>query len=271
MEAMVTGVEEASSDLSVEDIQANLSTEVWGQSLVLLARTESTNVEARNLAKSGAPEGTVVVADYQTAGRGRLGRRWEAPPGTSILASLVFCPDLEPHQAQRLTMICGLAAVDAIERVTGLDAKLKWPNDLLLGRGKVGGILTDLELEDDGVDFAIVGMGLNVNLRPEQISSPLVPATSLSHQLGRTVARVPLLCRFLESVESYYVALCSGYVPHQAWSAALTTLGQRVRVRLSDSEIVGIAEGVDDNGALLVRRDNGQLRAVWAGDVTLRD
>jgi BirA family biotin operon repressor/biotin-[acetyl-CoA-carboxylase] ligase len=254
--------------LAVESIQAGLATEKLGRNLVFLARTESTNTEARRLAESGAPEGTVVVADFQTAGKGRLGRRWEAPPGTSILMSLVLRPDLEPQQAQRLTMICGLGVVDAIKATSGLDAALKWPNDVLVRGEKIGGILTELGLAGNGLEFAVVGVGLNVNMRPEVIPNPLVPATSLSHILGRSVERAPVLCSFLKAVEQRYFALRSGYLPHEEWSALLATLGHTVRVRSSHSEIRGLAEGVDENGALLVRLDDNTLTTVWAGDVT---
>lgn len=261
--------------LSTERIRAGLTTDFMGRNLVYLPEVGSTNDKARELAGAGAPEGTLVIADHQTAGRGRLGRRWEAPFGAGLLMSLVFRPTLGPHQMQWLTMICGLAVVDSVESETGLQAALKWPNDVVVGGAKAGGILTEFELggvqPDSQVDWAVVGIGLNVNLDPSQLPGDLlVPATSLSQVLGRQVARLPLLWAFLEALEARYLVLESGHSPHQEWAERLVTLDRPVTVSTSDRVLEGVAEGVDANGALLVRLANGGLETVVAGDVTLR-
>ena len=133
--------------LSANAIREGLGTRFVGRNIVYRTEIGSTNDEARRLAGAGAPEGTLVIADYQRRGRGRLDRGWAAPPGSSLLLSLVFRPELAAHQAQRLTMCCGLAAVDAIEQETGLSAGLKWPNDVVIGGAKAGGILTEIELD----------------------------------------------------------------------------------------------------------------------------
>jgi BirA family biotin operon repressor/biotin-[acetyl-CoA-carboxylase] ligase len=258
--------------LSVEGIQAGLGTGLVGQNVVYLPETGSTNDEARRLAEAGAPEGTLVITDHQTAGRGRLSRRWEAPPGCCLLMSLVFRPELAPHQIQRLTMICGLALVGAIESGTGLAVGLKWPNDAVLGDGaKVAGILTEIGLSVSRVDYVVVGIGLNVNLDPDRLPGDLLaPATSLSRALGRPVARLPLLQGFLRAVEGRYLALKAGRSPHAEWAEKLVTLGKQVRVSGAGRVLSGVAEGVDADGALLVRLQDGCLEAVLAGDVTLR-
>jgi BirA family biotin operon repressor/biotin-[acetyl-CoA-carboxylase] ligase len=248
-----------------------LETEFVGQNLVYRKQTGSTNDEARLLARAGAPEGTLVVADYQSSGRGRLERRWEAPAGSSLLLSLIFRPHLVAHQVQRLTMICGLAVTDAIKAETGLQVGLKWPNDLVIGGAKLGGILTEIELEGREVEYAVVGIGLNVNLDPEQLPENLLVApTSLSQVLGREVPRLPLLRRLLESIEERYTALRVGRFPQTEWTTRLVTLGQRVTVSATGACVEGVAEGVDDDGALLVRRADGRLATVLAGDVTTR-
>lgn len=267
--------------LSAERILAGLGTRFVGRSLCYLAETESTNDEARRLAAAGAPDGALVVADHQTAGRGRLGRRWEAPPGCCLLLSLLFRPDepgpatvagpaLAPHQVQRLTMICGLAAVDAIEATAGLEAGLKWPNDLVLGGAKAGGMLTEVHFSGDRFDHAIVGLGLNVNLDPALLGALPAPATSLSHELGRPLPRLPLLWAFLYAVETRYLALRSGRSCHDEWARRLVTVGRPVTVAAPGRVLEGIAEGVDADGALLVRLADGRLETVLAGDVTLR-
>lgn len=248
-----------------------LETEFVGQNLVYRPAIGSTNDEAKRLARAGAPEGTLVLTDYQTSGRGRLDRRWEAPAGSSLLMSLVFRPHLAAHQVQRLTMICGLAAVDAIEAETGLKVGLKWPNDLVIGEAKLGGILTEIELDGSRVDYAVVGIGLNVNLDPGQLPPDLLVApTSLSRVAGRKVARLPLLWELLRAIEVRYKALRAGQSPQAEWAARLVTLGQPVAVSAIDSCLEGVAEGVDDDGALLLRLPDGRLETVRVGDVTLR-
>jgi len=168
-------------------------------------------------------------------------------------------------------MMCGLATADAIEAETGLAAGLKWPNDLLIGDRKVGGILTEVELHGEQVDFAVVGIGLNVNLDVAALSGPLLArATSLSVDLGRPVARLPLLLALLSRVDARYISLrTNGARLHEEWAARLRTTGRPVVVATGESEWTGIAEGVDEDGALLVRAPGGELRRVLAGDVTL--
>jgi BirA family biotin operon repressor/biotin-[acetyl-CoA-carboxylase] ligase len=258
--------------LSTELIRSGLDTAFIGCNLVYEHQIGSTNVEASQLARAGAPEGTLVIADYQSAGRGRLARRWLAPQGSSLLLSLVFRPEIRPSQAQRLTMICGLAAAAAVRSEFDLPIDIKWPNDLLCDGAKVGGILTELALTQHQIDFAVVGLGLNVNLDPTQLREDmLMPVTSLSHELGRSVARLPLLWAYLAEVELRYVALMAGHSPVTEWTEYLVTLGQQIRVSESGGVLEGVAEMVDAEGALLVRTMDGELRRVVAGDVTLRE
>jgi BirA family biotin operon repressor/biotin-[acetyl-CoA-carboxylase] ligase len=236
-----------------------------------LPYTGSTNDDARRLAVAGAPDGSLVLADYQSAGRGRLDRSWDAPAGSGLLLSLLFRPALAARDIQHLTMLCGLATADAIEAQLGLRAGLKWPNDVLIGERKVGGILTEVELDGEHVEFVIVGIGLNVNLDVAALPGPLLArATSLSAELGRPVARLPLLLALLAGIEARTIALLSGGAgPHREWSARLVTTGRPVVVDTGEGEWTGIAEGVDEDGALLVRPPGGEPRRVIAGDVTL--
>jgi BirA family biotin operon repressor/biotin-[acetyl-CoA-carboxylase] ligase len=262
---------EVKDALSARSIEAGLDTKTMGRNLLYLAETRSTNDEARKLADAGVAEGTLVITDYQSAGRGRLERRWEAPPGSSLLTSLIFRPALAPGQLQRLTMICGLAVLDAIEVETGLRAGLKWPNDVVIGDAKVGGILTESGFRGERVEYVVVGVGLNVNLEPDKLGEGLLmPATSLAAAVGRKVARLPLLWAFLHAVEERYERLGCGDSPQQAWAERLVTVGRRVRVSAAGAVLQGIAEGVDGDGALLVRLANGEVQRVVAGDVTLR-
>lgn len=242
------------------------------RNLVALPCTTSTNDVAKEMAHRGAPEGTVVVADEQTAGRGRMERRWSAPPGTCLLCSILFRPSMVPSQVNRLTMLCSMAAADAIEDVAGLEVSLKWPNDLVVRSPnwrKLAGILTETGLEGERVAFVVVGIGVNVNVSAEVLPDLAPNATSILAEIGREVERAELLAALLANVETRYEGLRSGESPQAEWATRLVTLGNRVRVTTSDGLFTGLAEAVDENGALLLRMPDGTLRRLWAGDVTL--
>ncbi|MFQ5858746.1 MAG: biotin--[acetyl-CoA-carboxylase] ligase, partial [Anaerolineae bacterium] len=231
----------------------------------------STNVIAKTMAAKEAAEGLVILTDEQTAGRGRHGRSWEAPAGSSILMSLLFRPRLRAGDANLLTMIISLAAIDGIGEVTGLEAALKWPNDVLINDLKVGGVLTESSLIGDRLEYAVVGLGLNVNFDPASVAGIPPTASSLMVALGRSVDRLALVRAILEAADRRYRALAAGRSPSQEWSQCLTTIGQRVRVTLPDETMEGTAESVNGQGSLFLRRDDGALVEIAVGDVvTLR-
>jgi len=237
-----------------------------------LPTTGSTNDVARDLAEKGAPEGTIVIAESQIKGRGRLGRTWHSPLGAGLYFSIVLRPRLDPSDLPKITLLAGTAVAESIEKTTGLHPVIKWPNDLLVGDRKVGGILTELVMKGERLEYAIVGLGLNVNLdfTPPEVAFLREQATSLARELGAPVAREPLLACILNRLEVHYLALCDGWSPHQAWAARLVTLGQRVAVSGPGDELEGWAEGVDPDGGLLLRLKDGQVVRVLAGDVSLR-
>lgn len=265
--------------LDLDVIGADLEASWLWQDIVYRHRVESTNDLAKELGTDGALEGTVVVAEEQTAGRGRLGRRWLSPYGTSLLCSMLFRPALQPIQAHRLTMLCSMAAADAIEEVTDLSVQIKWPNDLIVGSAgphreprrwhKVAGILTESGLTNGHLDFVVVGIGVNVNVLPGEVAELSPRATSLLTETGSELDRSDLLLRMLRKVETRYAPLKRGENPHREWSQRLATLGQEVHVDQSGGSLVGVAEGVDPNGALLLRTREGSLERILAADVTL--
>lgn len=257
-------------ELTAQTILNGLRTDWLARNVVFFEMTNSTNTVASRLAQQGAPEGTLVIADEQTAGRGRLGRPWVAPHGTCLLFSLLFRPSLEARRAQGLTMVCGLGLRQAVRGVTGLPAQLKWPNDLLLHGRKAGGMLTELSAQAGHLDYVVAGIGLNVNVDAAQLP-PEFHATSLLTELGHSVSRVALLQRALEEIEARYHELQAGVWPLQEWAAALDTLGQRVRLNTTQGALDGRAESVDEEGALLVRQDDGSVRRVLVGDIGLPD
>ncbi len=241
-----------------------------------LPSTTSTNDVARDLAARGAPEGTVVIADYQTAGRGRLGRRWLAPPGTSLLCSLVFRPPLGleplPHPTD-LTMLCALAAANAVEKTAGLPVSLKWPNDLVVVREeswrKLGGLLAETGVSGDRLEFIVVGVGINVNVPAETLPELAPDATSILAETGRETDRDLLLDQFLNEVASRHERWRAGERPWAEWAARLATLGRAVRVVTAEGERHGIAEAVDEEGTLLLRTPDGAFHRIRVGDVLL--
>ncbi len=252
--------------LTPEGIRDALHTKLLGQHVVYHEAIDSTNTLAKALAQRGAEEGTLVIAEEQTAGRGRLGRRWLAPRGSSLLFSLIFRPDLPAERAQGLTMVCGLGTCQAISALSGLPAKLKWPNDVVLHGRKVGGILTEASTTGMRVDYVVVGIGLNVNLDVATLPADF-NATSISNELGRALSRSSLLQTILGQIERRYLMLRAGEWPAKDWAATLETVGQRVKLCATQGILEGIATAVDEEGALVLRLDNGQLRKVHVGDI----
>lgn len=234
-----------------------------GRQVVYRDAVPSTNLLARTLARAGAADGTLVLTDDQTHGRGRLGRRWVVPPRSGLTVSIILCVAAE-YPLHALTPAVALAVFATVDGYAPRRVSLKWPNDVLLDGAKVCGILVELD-ERDGGWTAIIGIGLNVNAAPD-----LPTATYLAAALGAPVPRELLLLTLLSHLE-HYVNLLED-VPDSvlaAWRDRLVTLGQRVRVRTPRGEIVGTALDVDGDGSLIVRADDGARHTVRAGDVTL--
>ena len=251
----------------------------FGREFRYFREVGSTNDVALAAARSDVPEGLVVVADRQSAGRGRLQRRWEAPVGSSLLMSLLFRPP-EPfaYFAGRITMVCGLSLVTAVDAVAGVAARLKWPNDLIHeavdASGvwlKLAGMLSEVVLSDAGQPVAlIVGLGVNVNVAAGDLPVLAPNAGSLSALTGAEVSRVDLLDTLLGGIESRYADLLRGVDPEPAWREQLAWLGRPVVVDGADGTIQGMAEDIDAEGALVLRLPSGETRRFLAGDVSLR-
>ena len=242
----------------------------FGKRVFHFFKTDSTNRVAMELGYSGEPEGTVVLAEAQSAGRGRSGRIWHSEKGTGLYFTILLRPRLSPAQAPLLTMLAGLSAQTAIAAQTGLVAELKWPNDLLLGGKKLGGILTEMHAEPSAVRFVIVGIGLNVNQEkfPSELSST---ATSIRKESGKLSYRLELLARLLTQFESDYNRFLRegpAFVVERFESVSSFAKGRRVRVDTGTESYAGVTAGLSADGLLLVQRDGGPLSTVIAGDVT---
>jgi BirA family biotin operon repressor/biotin-[acetyl-CoA-carboxylase] ligase len=254
--------------LSESAITSALQTSFIGRRVICYCCLTSTMEAAREEARQGAVEGTVVIADEQTAGRGRLGRSWLSPPG-NIALSVVLYPRLSDLPA--LIMLASLAVVHCIKNVTGLAANIKWPNDILLNGRKVCGILIENDVQGNRVNYSIIGIGINVNLRPTEFPEIGPVATSLSRELGTDVSRLSVVRSLLVEIDQLYLALLAGESLYEEWYDNLITLGNRVTATVGQETIVGLAESVTRDGSLLLRASDGNLRQIVAGEVTLRE
>lgn len=252
-----------------------LPTKWLGRSHEYVAAIGSTNQELSG--RTAVPHGHLLLADYQSAGRGRLNRQWIAPAKSSLLMSLALQLDWPSEQAGWLTMMLGLAVTEGIEAETGLVPVLKWPNDVMLQQDeawqKVCGLLVEVTFGANGrLHSAILGCGLNVNIPTEELPPSNTPATSLQVQAGQPIARVPLLHKILQALENHIDRAQAGQSPKQAWSQKLITLGQLITVtNTTNGDVLsGVATAVDEWGHLILQTSNDTQHTIRSGDVTLR-
>ncbi|GAB6990270.1 biotin--[acetyl-CoA-carboxylase] ligase [Paenibacillus pini] len=254
-------------------IQA-LGTSMMGSRLKVLGSTTSTQDEARALAEDGAPEGTLVIAEEQTGGKGRLGRKWFSPAGKGVWMSLILRPNQPLQDTPQLTLLAGVAVCRAVRKMTGLDAGIKWPNDLLVDRRKICGILLESAAEEEHVRYCIVGIGISVNLDETDYPPELQGvATSLKIASGTTVDRTQLIAAVMVEFETLYELYCSqGFQPIASlWEALSVTLGESVTIKnIYGDEVHGVAAGISAAGALLVDMGDGRQVPVFSGDVELK-
>ena len=243
----------------------------WAGKTVHFAReTDSTNLWIKRLAKEGASEGTLALAEFQSAGRGRLGRSWEVPEGTSVMMSILLRPKFEPQYAPTLTLVMGMAVAKAVKNL-GFDVSIKWPNDVIVSHKKICGILTEMGVRDGKIEYAVIGVGINVNIRefPEEMADK---ATSLYLESGREFDRSQIPGLVMEAFEKYYekfAATCDLSGLKEEYESILANYNQPVRV-LAKEPYEGVARGITDGGELLVEKTDGTIVAVSAGEVSVR-
>lgn len=259
--------------LHADDLVSRLGlVRVIGREIHVFQETTSTNDVLEKMARDGVREGVVVFAETQTRGRGRLGRQWVSPPGQGLWFSILLRPRLRPQAVTRLTVAAATALARALRLQVPLQPEIKWPNDLLIRGRKIAGVLTELSGELDSVRHVILGIGINVNVAPEELPPAVrATATSLRAELGRRVDRPALAAALLRELDTDYARVlddCFDAVADE-WSAQCTTLGRHLAVSAGPRRIVGRAEALDDEGALLVRTEHGLLERVVGGDVTL--
>ncbi len=251
-----------------------LSTKVLGREIISFDSVDSTNIVAKERAAKGCMEGTVIIADEQTGGKGRLGRSWVSPSKKGIWMSIVLRPVMTPTKAPLITSMAAVAVTQAIANITGLKPTIKWPNDILIDGKKVCGILTEMQGDMDTIQYIVVGIGINVNLDMDDIPDELKDkATSLKIETGSFICRVAMVKALLRELENIYLnyidtgdskGIIDYIVDHSA------TIGNRVKVIGVNTHLEGMAIGLSDNGALLVMLDDGRIEKVMSGDVSVR-
>jgi BirA family biotin operon repressor/biotin-[acetyl-CoA-carboxylase] ligase len=248
------------------EIQHGLKTKSLGRKVLYFDSLDSTMDMATKLAMQGCPEGTLVLAEAQSKGRGRMGRAWHSPKYKGLYFSLVLRPKISVDKAAVITLLCGVSIAEAVKEISGSDVQIKWPNDILIRNKKLGGILTEIKAEMDEAAFMIIGVGLNIN---NDKKSLITGATSLREEAGSSFKRVEVLRAILQRLEAHYLSFRHKGPAEiiEKWRRLALTIGRRVKVSSHSEHIEGEAFDVDLDGALLIRNDSGLTRKVIAGDV----
>lgn len=257
--------------MTAEEVESLLDTEWAGKPVVYYPETDSTNIRIRHLGDEGAPHGTLAVADRQTAGRGRRGRTWESPGGSCIYMSILLRPDLAPEKAPMLTLVMACGVAEGIMDCADVKVQIKWPNDIIVSGKKLAGILTEMSTQVDYINHVTVGVGINVNVQnfPEEIQT----ATSLLSETGTQTKRAPVIAAVMKHFEENYKILMqtedmSGLM--EKYSSLLVNQGREVLILEKDAEYKAYAEGINQKGELVVRREDGTVENICAGEVSVR-
>jgi len=254
------------------ELESRMKTKWAGHPVHFYESLDSTNLQAKLDAERGAGQGTLVVADMQTAGRGRRGRAWSSPAGINVYFTLILKPQFPPDKASMITLVMALAVAEGIREACGVEAGIKWPNDIVVGGKKVCGMLTEMSVERGYIHYVVVGAGVNVGLQkfPEEIAET---AVSLEQECGRKIPRAVLVADIMKAFEKYY----ENFLEHldlaglqKIYNRLLVNCGREVRVLDPKGEFRGVSHGINDVGELLVEREDGTVTAVYAGEVSVR-
>ncbi len=264
-------LEQTPSILLPEEITDGLDTNAFGKKEIKhFQEIDSTNTKAKELAEMGAPEGSIVVAEKQTKGRGRMGRHWFSPEEGGIYFSLILRPGISPAEAPRITLLAAVALCETLITSTLVKATIKWPNDILVKGKKVAGILTEISTEMDAINYIVVGTGLNVNTKafPSDVQHR---ATSIFIETGKEKSRVDLLKSYLKTFEDYYVKFKKGHWSdiRERWRKLTDLLGKPIVVETIDQRYKGTAVDIDEDGVLLLEDKKGVTHRVFSGDISM--
>ncbi len=250
------------------ELKWRLKTDIIARKIYSYKETSSTNDTAYHLAASGEKEGSVVIAESQTAGRGRMGRFWVSPKSKGAYFSVILRPDILPKEVSSITLFSALSVAKTIREMAGLAAFIKWPNDVFINNKKICGILTEMNAETDKINFVIIGIGININTKEELLPKG---ATSIMEARGAEISRVELVKGIFKNLDKYYKLFNSGQITEiiREYKEFSNFLGKRVQVEYHDAKLEGYAIDVDKEGALILRMDSGLNERILAGDVTM--
>jgi BirA family biotin operon repressor/biotin-[acetyl-CoA-carboxylase] ligase len=260
-------------DFSKQALASRLAGKHIGKEIHFLRETDSTNDTAFSLALRGSPEGTVVIADRQTKGKGRLNRVWQSPPNCNLYTSIILRPETEPISAPQITLMTGVVVAEVLSRYHPAGIGLKWPNDVQIGGKKVCGILTEMKVSDQqNIDFIIVGIGININMTREDFDGSFREiSTSLKEETGRDIPRLDFTATLYNHFEKWYATwIAQGFDPvRNAWLKCSSMVGKRIEVVFYGDVQTGEVIGIDEYGALLLRDKNDARKTVMAGDASI--
>lgn len=260
------------NQLSEEEILFGLRTSFIGRNIIHYETVDSTQIEAKKFARNQAPEGTLVIAEEQTQGRGRMAREWHSSKKKGIWMSLIIRPKLPLEKAPQFTLLTAIAVAKAIEEVTQLRPEIKWPNDILLDGKKVTGILTEVQGEPDHINYLVIGIGINVNHTQDDFPEDVRDiATSLSIQANNSVSRVALIQSIMHYFEEYYqLYVEQGFVPLKPiWEKYAISIGKEIIARTVSGNIYGKAIGITDEGVLKLADDQGNIQLIYSADIDI--
>lgn len=258
--------------ITADEIRLGLTTNFIGRQIHYQESVESTQRIAHKLASEEAPEGTVVIAEEQTSGRGRMNRQWHSPKYTGVWMSLIIRPNIPLIKAPQLTLLSAVAIVQAVEEITGLYPQIKWPNDILVNGKKVTGILTELQAEADQIHSIIIGIGINVNQKKDDFPEELrEKASSLLIESGKLISRSTLIRNVFKHFEKLYkLYLDQGFLPIKLlWEGCAISIGKKIKARTLSAVLVGKALGITDEGVLMLEDGDGTIHHIYSADIEL--
>ncbi|MDL2295464.1 biotin--[acetyl-CoA-carboxylase] ligase [Lachnospiraceae bacterium OttesenSCG-928-E19] len=258
--------------MSAEAVGSRLTTKWAGSSIAYFEEIDSTNSYAKKLGEQGSSHGTLVIAERQDSGKGRRGRTWESPAGGNIYMTILLRPEIEPGKAPMLTLVMAHSVAVAIRRQIGLEAQIKWPNDIIVGKKKVCGILTEMSAEIDYINHVIIGVGINTNIEniPEGL---LEKATSLAREAGKQIERDALAAEIMNQFErdyEWFMETCDLSQISKEYNEMLVNAGKEVRIHENNAEYQALALGINNNGELVIEKEDGSKAEIFAGEVSVR-
>ena len=253
-------------------IKIGLKTTIIGREVFFYPKVDSTNSQAKVIADQGVHDGALVITDYQTQGQGRLKRQWVSPPKKNLLFSVIFYPLVAPSKVFQMTLFASLAICKSLNTFFKINAGIKWPNDVYVNNRKICGVLTDVSIDQKRVKWVVVGIGLNVNADPSFAAELGSLTTAIKRETGKAQKRLPILKRILEEMDLLYKRFLSGDSTHirDEWISYSIILGKKVNIFSDELQETGIAETIDEDGALILLTPDGERKKIIAGDVSLR-